>query len=403
MKKVIAMLMSAVIFVTCTAVSFALPGEAKLQFDENGKFKILLLADIQDGAPIEDALVEFMNETLDKTDPDLVIFLGDNIMSPEDGTEESYWNSYDAALEPIVSRGIPFTLVFGNHDDESMENITKEEMLAKYMSYDGCLAYDADPSLHGCGTHNLEVLSSDSSRIALNLWLMDSGDYIYDENGERDGYDCVREDQLEWYEQKEAELTAKNGSQVPSLMFQHIVTQEVYEKVMLPSPFNLNMGVATKNFKDGSCYSAFMPNFYGYKGYLMEPPCPSLYNFGQWDSLVKTGDVKGIFFGHDHVNNFQTDIDGIQAVSVPGATYDSYNGVYQGATLLTVDENDVENFERENIYASQLAFEDGSQLGGLSGCSNLDYFFTNVGRILLCTLAKVSHILGCTVGHSFFE
>lgn len=399
MKKFLAVMMSVVLMLTCTVISFAGTDDAQLQFDENGKFKILMIADFQDGAPIEEALVQFMNEALDKTEPDLVIFLGDNVMSPSDKTEESYWNAYDVALEPVVSRDIPFTLVFGNHDDESMPDITKEEMLEKYMSYDGCLAYDAEPALHGCGTHNLEVLSSDGTHTALNLWMMDSGDYVYDENGDRDGYDCVRADQIEWYEQKADELAEENGGTVPALMFQHIVPQEVYEKVMMPSPFNLNMGVATKNFRDVSCYSAFMPNFYGFSGYIMEPPCPSLDNDGQWESLVKTGDVKGVFFGHDHVNNYQADVNGVTAVSVPGATYQSYNGVYQAVTLLTVDENDVENFTLENIYASKLAVEDDSQLAGLSGHSKTEYFFTNVARVLLCALAKISHILGFTVGH----
>ena len=155
------------------------------------------------------------------------MFLGDNIMSPEDGTVESYWKGYDEVFPILESKGVPFTFVFGNHDDESAPTVTKEEMLKKYQSYDGCLAYDTDPSLHGCATHNLPILSSDGKKVAYNLWMFDSGDYVFYENGKRRGYDCVRADQLAWYKAESATLKAANGGEaVPSLAFQHIIPQE---------------------------------------------------------------------------------------------------------------------------------------------------------------------------------
>ena len=132
-------------------------------------------------------------------------------MSPEDGTVESYWKGYDEVFPILESKGVPFTFVFGNHDDESAPTVTKEEMLKKYQSYEGCLAYDADPALHGCATHNLPILSSDGKKVAYNLWMFDSGDYVFYENGKRRGYDCVRADQIEWYKAESAKLKAANG------------------------------------------------------------------------------------------------------------------------------------------------------------------------------------------------
>lgn len=386
MKKIIAALMAVVLLLSCGVTAFGAQEDYTLKFDENGKFKLLLLADIQDGFPIRDDLVAYINQALDKTQPDLVVFLGDNIMRPEDATHESYWSSYDYVLTPIVERGIPFTLVFGNHDQESMPDIPIEEMLAKYMSYDGCLAFDADPSLHGCGTHNLEILSSNGTKTAFNLWLMDSGDYVLDADGSRLGYDCVRKDQIDWYKAQSAKLAQANGGLVPSLMFQHIVPQEVFEKIMIKSPFNL--GEATKNFSDGTSYT-FLPKFGSFKGHLFEPPCPSLDNDGQWDALVETGDVMGVFFGHDHTNTYRTDINGVEAINVPGATYESYYSyIDQGSMLVTLDENDPGNYQCEIIYSNDLALEKGSELPGLTR-SKAEYVFSKICRVLLAAVERI--------------
>lgn len=235
MKKVLSIFLAVVILISGVVFASA-KSDTTLQFDENGHFKILVLADIQSGFPVGEALKAYIAEAIDASDPDLVVFLGDNIMSADDGTVESYWKGYDEVFPILESKGVPFTFVFGNHDDESAPTVTKEEMLEKYQSYDGCLAYDADPSLHGCATHNLPILSSDGNKVVYNLWFFDSGDYVDNEDGSRKGYDCVRADQIAWYEAESAKLKAANGGEVvPSLAFEHIIPQEATQAVMFSS------------------------------------------------------------------------------------------------------------------------------------------------------------------------
>ena len=360
MKKVLSIFLAVVILISGVVFASA-KGNDKLQFDENGQFKILVLADIQSGFPVGEALKAYIAEAIDASDPDLVMFLGDNIMSPEDGTVESYWKGYDEVFPILESKGVPFTFVFGNHDDESAPTVTKEEMLKKYQSYDGCLAYDADPSLHGCATHNLPILSSDGKKVAYNLWMFDSGDYVFYENGKRRGYDCVRADQIEWYKAESAKLKAANGGEaVPSLAFQHIIPQEAAQAVMFSLPFQL--GKLTKNFTDGTS-ATYLPNYFAFNGILSEAPCPSPDNEGQWDAFVETGDVKACFFGHDHVNNFSVDVDGVTAVSVPGTTFKSYSSVTdQGSMVITLDEKDLSTYSTEILYTSDLAVKEGSNI-----------------------------------------
>lgn len=347
----------------------SLKSDAKLSFNSDGNFKILVLADVQDGSGVKPDEVAFLNSVLDYSKPDLVVFAGDNICSSD-------YADFDSVLNPLVERGIPFTLVYGNHDaeyafgpkiDEMVEAGSKrveatekykEELLSMYQAYDGCLAYDADASLHGCATHNLPILTSDGSKVGFNLWLVDSGDYAYNAQGEKLGYDWVRADQIEWYGNVRDELKAENdGSLVPSMMFQHIIPKEAVEKIYLNS--FVQLGDLTINFSDGSS-TTVIPDMTKFDGYIFEKSCPGVSSDGQWQSLVDGGDVLGVCVGHDHVNNFVADIDGVDLIQTPGCTYESYyNDMFQGARVIEINEDNPWEYSTYNITTSELVVNEG--------------------------------------------
>ena len=400
MKKFLAIILAVIMLLSCTAVSFAADSNSeKLQFNEDGKFRILILADIQEGYPFTDDLVAFMNQAISKSQPDLVVFLGDNVMGPESGDHDidAYLKGFDQALNPLVERGIPFTFVYGNHDDETMPNLTKEQILEMYQRYDGCLAYDADPALHGCATHNLEILSSDGTHTAFNLWLMDSGDYVFDGEGNKLHYDCVRKDQIEWYEKTSKELEEKNGAPVPSFMFQHIVPADVAQQVMVTLPFHIG-DLAHYDMDDGTAVT-YLPNIFGFEdGMVGEGLCPSTENDGQWDAIAERGDVLACFFGHDHKNTYKANVKGVDAVNVPGSTFKHYHSnIHQGCMVLTLDEKDLSRYESETYYVTSLALEEGSQLPGLSK-TKAEYgmyeFFRIFLKVLLTPFKAIANVFG---------
>ncbi|MBQ7548857.1 MAG: metallophosphoesterase [Clostridia bacterium] len=377
MKKIVSVIMVVVMLFSCAVISSsAADTDNALRFNEDGKFKILLIADMQDGYPIKSAYIAYISETLDKTQPDLVVFLGDNVMDADTGFKESaYYKAFNQALDPIVSRGIPFTLVFGNHDREYSPGLTQEQILAEYQKFDGCLAYDPVPSLHGCATHNLEILSSDGSKTAFNLWMMDCGDYC------STGYDCVRRDQIEWYKSVSKELERKNdGELVPSLMFQHIVPEEVAKKVMKPATGE--EGEELMGFVDGT-YVSRKPAYSEFTGNCLETPCPSAENEGEWDAITERGDVMAMFFGHDHKNSYKTNINGVDALNVPGASYSSYKSfIEQGTMLVTLDENDPWSYDTQMIFATDIALTPGSHVPYKSFIPKTYYLIQKISRIV---------------------
>lgn len=380
MKKLLAVLLSVVLVLSLTSVGFAANGNTTLKFDENGKFKILVLADVQTDYPLQKDMVFFMEEAIRASEADLVIFTGDNVNNDDKRT-------YAQMLAPCIEAGVPYTMVLGNHDQESSGGMTREEIVAEYQKYEGFLGYDADPSIHGAGTHNLPILSSDGSKVAFNLWMFDCGDYVYTSDGAWLGYDWVREDQIEWYNNVRDEMTAANGGEVvPSLVFQHIIPQEPCEKIFLPS--EIKLGEATMNFQDGSI-SSFIPDITQYEGYLFERCCPSYGNDGQWDAMVAGGDVLGVVCGHDHVNGFIANCNGIDMIMAPGCTYDSYyDNFIQGARVIELDESNTKEYSTYLLTSNALAQNPESNLGHHDGgrtelSYNFNFYFEKIFNFIL--------------------
>lgn len=366
MKKFIALTLAVWMLFSLSVMSFAgYKEEAKLQFNENGSFKILCLADVQDDYPMEPDVLQFINEALDFASPDLVVFVGDNVVGED-------FRAIGEMVAPLVDRNIPFTFVFGNHDDEG--GMAKEDQLAEYQKFPGCLAYDADPDLTGCATHNVPILSSDGSKVAFNVWCFDSGGSYRDADGKWLGYDWVRKDQIEWYNETRDAMTAENGGEVvPALAFQHIIPQEPVEMIFFEGAIAL--GEATINFSDGSVYTP-IPDITKYDGLIFEKSCPSYGNDGQWDAMLEGGDVLGLVVGHDHQNNFVAHCDGMDLIQTPGVTYNSYySNMFQGARVIELYEDDLTTYETYNLTSNELAQRDDSQLGELDRRNNYDFFY----------------------------
>ena len=90
----------------------------KLKFNKNGKFKILMMSDIQETLEFDTRTLENINKLIDTVSPDLVILGGDNC----DGTilknKKDLKKYLEIFSEPMESRKIPWAHVFGNHDHD---------------------------------------------------------------------------------------------------------------------------------------------------------------------------------------------------------------------------------------------------------------------------------------------
>lgn len=344
MKKIIALVLSLIMLATSFTASVYAESKGEentLKFNDNGKFTILNISDIQDGYPLNPLTKDYLVKLLDKVNPDLVILTGDNISGYDIPEEEDAEKAIREFMDIFQERNIKVAAVFGNHDDEETKS-TKEHQLSVYQSYDCYVGESGFCYEDRVGTYNLPIMKSDGSGYGFNLWLTDSGTY----NTENDygGYACVYKEQIEWYKETSAKLTAENGgTPVPSINFQHIIVPEIYDALEEISFVRLGCVIRQKNPLNDKTRYYVLPD--GAKGELREYPCPPYYNNGQYDAMLEMGDVLATVSGHDHENSFEIDYKGIKIINTPTVGFNAYNDQNVGARVFVIDENDPENFE----------------------------------------------------------
>lgn len=392
MKKIISMALSLLLVFGFVLSSTAAQTDAgKLKFNSDGKFTIIHYADIQDTYPMNATAKQFIAETIAEIKPDLVVLGGDNTVGPKETKPQAIKELCDLFVESETY----FTFVFGNHDNE--QGVDKETLLGYYQQFGGeyCLAYDAVPELYGVATHNLPVYSSDNSKVAYNLFLIDSNTYTGDADGS--GYDCVHADQVQWYKNTAEAYKAQNGGKVvPSMVFQHIIVQEIYDALFIEAPGSI--GAGTQLFKDAKGekhYYTYLPKVANIKeGLIYEAPCPGYLNYGQFDAMVEEGDVKAIFCGHDHTNSFVVNIDGIDVVNTSGVTFHSYGkAVNRGCRVIVIDENDTSTYESYTYTATERGLKDGSKLFSFGDITKADAISGRITKLLADFIVKVCGIL----------
>ncbi|CAI8589884.1 unnamed protein product [Vicia faba] len=293
-----------------------------LRFRSDGTFKILQVADMHYGNGIltrcKDVLASefefcsdlnttrFLKRIIHAESPDFIAFTGDNIFEPSSSdAAESLFQAFGPAME---SR-LPWAAILGNHDQES--NLNREELMSliSLMDYSVSQVNPSDAKIDGFGNYNLRVYGALGSMLAnssvLNLFFLDSGERITYQ-GLRT-YDWIKDSQLHWLrhvshepEGQEQDPPQSNDHDTtpispPALAFFHIPIPEVrnlfYEKIV-------------GQFQEGVACSR-----------VNSPVLPT---------LVSMGDVKAVFIGHDHKNDFCGKLDGIWFCYGGGFGYHAY-------------------------------------------------------------------------------
>ena len=404
MKKILALTLSVLFVFGCFAFTVSAESDKTLRFNEDGTFKVLQISDLQDGMLFRELTEIFIVDLLEKEQPDLVVLTGDNIAPGACLTYGATWISINKFMSIFEERNVPVAIVYGNHDDDG-NALSKEEQWKIYEEYDCFVGVADSEELSGYGTYYLPVLASDSDEHKFTFWFFDS--QTYNEDEEVGGYGCVEKDQIDWYVRTETALKEANGGEaIPSFAFQHIIVPEIYDtfyKLWETDPETGNVTIVgdPAEYKKellvefNNATYLFPDEYLDEDSFISETCCSPNYSNGQADALVDTGKVLGIASGHDHKNSFVVPYRGMDIVQTPTASFGSYGDINRGARVITLNENDLTDYETDVIFFRDyydLSDEElyNRYVFNSDGYSSTERFVAMIKYIFL----KITRILG---------
>ena len=382
----------------------------KFQFDANGQFRVMQITDPQGAFPLEEPVKKLLRQGIQKYRPSIIILTGDNTSCRnKHGEFEKVIGEF---VNIFIEEKVPHAVTFGNHDSERKgeEYYTRQEQYDIYKKMGGEYFVDFDiAELSGVGSGAIPLYSGD--KPVFNLIVMDSGDYP-----KGGGYDGCRTDQIKWYEENAGvlpclwfqhiivcEVNMTNVLiHVPSRAanIQILETEDAAEgdaDAFFSKPLNKNIKKLPEKamwskelkkyvipeanmvwIKQRNCYmikpagtvwnddvNSFDKLAEGIgTGELKEKPCPprwGAYTDAEhtyegrtlYQSWLKMGNLKGVYFGHDHMNTFDvTDKNGIRLGFCKAATLHSYNDGDPGFRIYDISADG--SYKTEIVTAKQL-------------------------------------------------
>ncbi len=313
-----------------------------LQF-RNGKFKIMQIADIQEDFPLNPDTVRLIELAIEKETPDLVVLTGDQVQGYSkcyrtDGSSKVR-QCIDSFLEPLTKRNIPFAFTFGNHDDDGP--VTKKEQFGYYSAHSEFCVGEAADRLDE-GTYSIRIKDSKKEKDIFALYLIDSGKKT---NGI---YDPMKKERIEWLcQQKE-----RNGY-LPAMVFQHIPLPEYYDILEECSVFRKGRVEAFHSRKNRFYV---LPEKGKEENEMMgESPAPPEINNGEFDEIIKDGDIFAVWAGHDHLNSFRRNLKGVDLGYCQGAGFNTYGpGDRRGVRVFVLDESDLRSYSTYQVTMGEL-------------------------------------------------
>jgi hypothetical protein len=253
--------------------------------------------------------------------PDLVIVTGD-IGYPVPFQAGTFNNKASAKIFAALMEqlGVYWTLGFGNHDTELYSYYSREKM-ADYYENSGlkyCLFQNGPEDVDGCGNQVLLVKNT-AGLVTQALYIFDSHSYT---GGDFLGilwkYDNIHENQIDWYKSQVAAIDALNrgidpdAAPVKSAAFFHIPLREY--KTAWEEYVN-------NGFKD----TDDVKYCFGTAGESKKVVYCGIGDDEVFETFKALGSTQAVFCGHDHLNNFGAEVDGVLLSYIEPSGYGSYS------------------------------------------------------------------------------
>lgn len=338
-------------------------------FTTDEDFKIMQLTDIHIGSgwmcvSKDTRALNTVATMISVEKPDLVIITGD-LVYPVPIQAGTFNNMTSAELVATLMEqlGVYWLPVFGNHDTELYSRYTRDDISDFYSDakWEHCLFEDnSEDDVDGYSNQVINIKNS-LGIITQSLYSFDTHSYV---DGDFLGlawkYDNIHENQIDWYKanvekynkynidlitsgnfEDQAQLLEK-FSLVKSLAFWHVPSHEYLDA------WN---EFAEAGYKD----TENVKYHYGTVGETGKMVFTGVYDDQIFETMLTLGSTKGIFCGHDHLNNFSLDYKGIRLTYGLSVDYLAYSGIsklgsQRGCTMITITSDGIFDCKAENYY-----------------------------------------------------
>jgi len=326
-SAVLACAVSALAVLSCGACEPSYGVDFVLQVDHNKAPVVLHLTDPQI-IEEEDALKEqkcyrYIRETVQTTNPDLILVTGDLVYG-------KYDLHGDALVELIAfmeSLETPWAPVFGNHDNESPMGVAWQCERLEEAEY--CLFKRGNLS-SGNGNYTVGIVQGGSLKRV--FFMMDSGGCVnMSALSMRDGgvlaNNGFEDEQFAWLDQTAGQIRSKNAQTKMSVAF-HIQTQDFasayaqygFGDILTPLPIYIDR-LAEKREGDFGLLVRQMKGPWDYSSSLL--------------SIMVEHGFDSVFVGHEHCNSASVVWNGIRyQYGQKSSEYDRKNFLQQDGTVI---------------------------------------------------------------------
>ena len=201
--------------------------------------------------------------------------------------------------------------------------------------------------------------------ITESFYMIDTHSYTDDDPlGLKWDYDYVKDDQIEWYRECVTRFAEENTALYESLGKDE---RETYAELCTPKSL-MFMHIPLTEVK--AAYDEYVANgradtedvqyLRGHDGESDEVVYSSRTDVRLFEVVLELGSTTGMFFGHDHLNNFSLLYRGIlfsYGYSIDYLAYSDIDlvGYQRGCVVITCDENGNATVAHENYYQDKYA------------------------------------------------
>ncbi|MEG1499549.1 MAG: metallophosphoesterase [Clostridia bacterium] len=310
-------------------------GYQSFKKDSDRDFKILQLSDLHFGNGFlsywqDKASLKAVDALVRNSKPDLIIVTGDVVYPvPFQSGSRNNLLAMTNISKFIDGFCIPWTIVFGNHDAEFFSTNRLSDLCDVLENQKYCIFKKNDVGICGLGNNFVNIYNQDGSKNT-SIALFFTGKTVNDVQFL--GYESIQENQIKWYEDELKKMSGE-GPIVSSLAFMHVPFYEYKTawKAHLAGSSDAVLHFGSVKERRGKISTAKNDSEI-------------------FERMIALGSTKGVFAGHDHLNDFSLTYRGIRLTFGKSIDYLAYLGInkvhdQRGATNITIGNDSSFNVE----------------------------------------------------------